>query len=111
MSKDTRDRNNYFDKRSLETYFKEYSKRISEALETVSIGNMEAAHLQLLRGDSGRVFVGGNGGSAAISDHLTCDFTKGIKKDGKHSFNVISLCGSHALHTAIANDLGYEKTL
>lgn len=52
-----------------------------------------------------KVFVGGNGGSAAISNHLCCDFMKGAK------VQTISLSSNTPLLTAIANDLGYENTL
>lgn len=52
-----------------------------------------------------KIYVGGNGGSAAISNHLCCDFMKGA------NFKVISLSCNTPLITAIGNDLGYEKTL
>lgn len=80
------------------------------ALTTVNQIELDAAFSEIFCCD-GRVFVGGNGGSAAISDHLTCDFTKGVAKENKFNPKVISLCGSHALHSAIANDMGYEYTL
>lgn len=51
------------------------------------------------------VYVGGNGGSAAISNHLCCDFLKGA------NINVVSLSCNTPLITAIANDIGYEDTL
>lgn len=113
MQNDTRDRNKYFDKTSLELYFKDYSRSITRALDTVSILHMKQAydHLHILRGTTNRLFVGGNGGSASISDHLNCDFTKGIYRGKAHPPHVVSLCGSHSLHSAIANDMGYEHTL
>ncbi len=52
-----------------------------------------------------RIFVGGNGGSAAISNHLCCDFMKG------GGLEVMSLSCNTPLITAIANDLGYERSI
>lgn len=52
-----------------------------------------------------KIYVGGNGGSAAISNHLCCDFMKGA------NLRVMSLSCNTPLITAIGNDLGYEKTL
>ena len=55
-----------------------------------------------------RVFVGGNGGSAAISNHLTCDFSKGCDVPETLPLQTHSLSCNSPLMTAIANDLGYD---
>lgn len=54
------------------------------------------------------VFVCGNGGSAAISDHFTCDHQKGVHYDTGLLPQVHSLASNMSLITAIANDIGYE---
>lgn len=56
------------------------------------------------------ILVFGNGGSAAIAEHLSCDFTKGIAHDSpvRHP-TVESLVSNQSLITAIANDYGYEN--
>ncbi len=51
-------------------------------------------------------FVFGNGGSAAIANHMECDITKST--DGKT--RVVSLCANSSMLTAIGNDLGYDET-
>jgi phosphoheptose isomerase len=109
MHKDTRDRNTYFDHSSLKNYFKEYRLELYNALSSVKTSSIIAAY-NLIK-SAPRIFVGGNGGSAAISDHLTCDFSKGIDSARRMSPVVTSLCGSFATHSAISNDLGYEKSL
>lgn len=113
MQKDTRDKNRYFNRSTLETYLKEYSSATVKALESISFEELDRAYAYLIavRQLGSRIFVGGNGGSAAISDHLNCDFTKGVHTPETFPLQLISLVGSHALHTAIANDMGYEKTL
>ncbi len=54
------------------------------------------------------LFVCGNGGSAAIANHLLCDFTKGIQTDTDMLPRVISLSANLELITAIANDIAFE---
>lgn len=54
------------------------------------------------------VFSCGNGGSAAISNHLQCDHMKGVRTSTDLAPRVVSLSSSVELLTAIANDLAYE---
>lgn len=54
------------------------------------------------------VFVCGNGGSAAIANHLCCDMTKGIYKNTGIGLNIRSLAHLE-LVTAIANDVAFEE--
>ncbi len=56
-----------------------------------------------------RVFIIGNGGSAATASHMTCDFAKGASVPGKRRVRAISLTDNVAHMTAIGNDIGYEK--
>ena len=51
------------------------------------------------------IYVGGNGGSAAISNHLCCDFIKGA------SAHTVSMSCNTPLITMVANDMGYEHSL
>ena len=55
------------------------------------------------------IYACGNGGSAAISGHLLCDFLKGIQTDTGLRPKVISLASHLELITAIANDFAYEE--
>ena len=54
------------------------------------------------------LYVCGNGGSAAIANHLLCDFAKGIQTDTELLPRVISLSANLELITAIANDITFE---
>ena len=54
------------------------------------------------------VFVCGNGGSAAISNHLLCDFAKGIQTDTTIRPKVVSLSANLEIITAIANDISFD---
>lgn len=54
------------------------------------------------------VYVCGNGGSAAISNHLVCDHLKCIQTDTALKPRVVSLSCNIETITAIANDISYD---
>ena len=56
-----------------------------------------------------QVFACGNGGSAAIANHLQCDHLKGVHTHTDLSPIVHSLVANTALLTAVANDIAYEE--
>jgi phosphoheptose isomerase len=55
------------------------------------------------------VFSCGNGGSAAVANHMQCDHVKNIRTATDLVPRVMSLCANVELMTAIANDNGYEN--
>lgn len=113
MLNDPRDKNQYFNRDNIWKYLREYNGAIAYSLNKIDQTYLENAKniLRLTLSRSGRIFVGGNGGSSAIADHLTCDFTKGTFTEKNNCLQVHNLNGSTALFTALANDIGYEKTL
>lgn len=54
-----------------------------------------------------QVFACGNGGSAAISNHLVCDHVKGVQTDTTTVPQVHSLSANVEIITAVANDIAY----
>jgi D-sedoheptulose 7-phosphate isomerase len=55
-----------------------------------------------------RVFLFGNGGSAATASHLACDLGKGTNAFGKPRLRVVALTDNVPLISAWANDSSYE---
>ena len=58
-----------------------------------------------------KVFVGGNGGSAAIALHYVCDFSKGANpnwKQNKNRIRAVCLSNNISYMMAIANDIGWD---
>jgi phosphoheptose isomerase len=53
------------------------------------------------------IYACGNGGSAAIANHMLCDFLKGIQTGTGLSPRIVSLSANIELITAIANDIDY----
>lgn len=92
-------------------YFETYRESISTALAGIRQQPYDKAYTLLA--DAGlfghRIFVCGNGGSAAISEHFSCDHSKGVRSATKLRPNVVSLASNMATITAIGNDLGYDK--
>jgi D-sedoheptulose 7-phosphate isomerase len=60
--------------------------------------------------DSGRtIFLFGNGGSAALASHMSCDLGKGTAPATGKRLRAIALTDNVALITAWANDTRYEN--
>jgi D-sedoheptulose 7-phosphate isomerase len=81
------------------------------AADSVARERMQAAADLIIDvvGREGTIFSCGNGGSAAIANHLACDCLKGIRTDTTMKPRVSSLSATVELITAIANDIGYDE--
>jgi D-sedoheptulose 7-phosphate isomerase len=92
-------------------YLAAYRQALSDAWQSVDqdAANRAADLLETAFSGGHTVFACGNGGSAAIANHLLCDFLKGVQTDTKLRPRVISLANSIELITAIANDIAYEE--
>jgi D-sedoheptulose 7-phosphate isomerase/D-glycero-D-manno-heptose 1,7-bisphosphate phosphatase len=93
------------------SYFDDYTNMISEALATVDRDKVEemTAKLVDLAKMGCPVLVCGNGGSAAIAEHMSCDHTKGVGMDTDLKPFFIPLQSNVSMLTAIANDIGYNE--
>ena len=78
--------------------------RIPLAPVATLIGWLEEA-----RAERRKVFVFGNGGSAALASHFANDLAKGTVGEGRPRFRVISLNENIPLLTAWANDTEYQR--
>jgi D-sedoheptulose 7-phosphate isomerase len=108
---DPRHRNERCDNSSVGDYLFEYASRLRSALLTVDACALDRAHA-LIEGAAyagKRIYAVGNGGSAAIADHLCCDWTKGTHVPGHPVVSSFSMTSNVALYSAIANDFGFEK--
>ena len=96
---------------SADGYFAAYRDNIVRGWSTVDPARVVQA-AQLLQdclARDGVVFTCGNGGSAAIANHLLCDYHKGVQTDTAARPRVASLSSHIELLTAIGNDIGYEE--
>jgi D-sedoheptulose 7-phosphate isomerase len=87
-----------------------YAAELSRALSTVDLKELDLATRKIYA-TKGNIYVCGNGGSAAIAEHLTCDCMKGVamETDLGQWLNITSLASNFPLISAIANDIGYDE--
>lgn len=97
------------DEKQFTKHLTDYGRGLSQAWD--SIDQMQLMRVVNLlvqtRETEGIVWVGGNGGSAAISNHLVCDMTKGTHKLHCKPLKTISLSSNTPILTALSNDISY----
>ncbi|CAA7612166.1 SIS domain-containing protein [Magnetospirillum sp. UT-4] len=96
---------------SIATFFDAYAEQLARAAASVPRPALEAAQVLLREAhDRGAtVYACGNGGSAAISNHLVCDHSRGLSCDTGLRPRVHSLSATVEVLTAIANDIAYAE--
>ena len=93
----------------LRGFIDDYYRRFTETLASFDRSNLErvAEIFEKVAAQGGTLWIAGNGGSAAISDHTTCDTTKGTHVDGHPPIRSVSLASNGPMLTAIGNDISY----
>lgn len=88
-----------------------YFEELAATAKTLDRERMDRAAEILLAACKSRktIYSCGNGGSAAISNHLHCDFLKGAQVDTAIKPRVISLSSAMETLTAIANDVSFDE--
>lgn len=90
---------------------KKYIELEREILSNLDVEQINAV-LNLLdetRLKKGRIYICGNGGSAATASHFQNDFNKGVSEYIEIPFRFHCLNDNVATIMAIANDIGYEE--
>ncbi len=95
---------------SIQPFLDDYFAAITEAHRSVDRDAVMSACAIIEEGfrDGVMLFTGGNGGSAAIANHLLCDYVKGIQTDTTFRPRVISMSANVELMLAIGNDICFE---
>ena len=93
--------------------FLKYNILINKGLASINKKSLFEASLLIEKKikNNSKIFVAGNGGSAAVSNHFICDFLKNVKYFTKLKPKVISLSSNVEAIMAISNDLGYHNSL
>lgn len=88
-----------------------YFAKFNEAAETVDREKLQLAAniLTNVYREGGMVYSCGNGGSAAIANHLVCDHSKLVRTDTELLSRIYSLSTTVEIITAIGNDLSYDE--
>lgn len=92
-------------------FFNDYVLDLRNALDTIDRRQIEKATDMLVEASRLKhpVLVFGNGGSASLSEHFSCDHTKGVRHNTNLLPNVMSLASNMSLVTALANDYSYDE--
>ena len=95
---------------SIADYCDDYLARLARAGASIDRARLAraCALLDAAFARSAWLFVCGNGGSAAIANHLLCDVAKGVQTDTDVLPRVMSLSANMEIVTAIANDIAFE---
>lgn len=88
-----------------------YFSTINLALNALPVEKVAevVAALETARTRRNRIYVFGNGGSAATASHFACDLAKGTLCSGKPGMRVMALTDNTPVFSAWANDTGYEN--
>jgi len=89
---------------------KDYFAEVGDMLEAIALTQLQQVLFILEQAyrDNRRVFVMGNGGSAATASHFALDLAKNTIAGGRRRLRVLSLTDHVPLITAWSNDYGYE---
>ena len=95
---------------SIADYCDDYLARLAQAGASIDRAALARAAdmLDAAFARNAWLFVCGNGGSAAIANHLLCDVAKGVQSDTGVRPRVTSLSSNTEIVTAIANDITFE---
>jgi D-sedoheptulose 7-phosphate isomerase len=96
---------------SCSNYFSEYRVKLELAYASIDLVALDkAAEMLVTAHETDKsIFSCGNGGSAAISNHLACDHQKGVATNTRLRPKVVSLSSNVEIITAIGNDYGFGQ--
>jgi len=97
--------------KSVREFAEAYYERFRAVLEAFDKAPLEgvAAVMKQVAAAGGTLWVAGNGGSAAISDHTVCDATKLPYQEGQPVLRSVSLASNGPMLTALGNDFSYPE--
>lgn len=88
-----------------------YRERVIHVLKNLNLENVNTIMnvLENARLNGNKIFICGNGGSAATASHYCCDFNKGVSEELVEKYDFECLSDNVPTMMAIANDIGYEE--
>ncbi len=92
-------------------FVKKYTNKLIQLLEKVDEETIAQIIkvIELTVQNKSKIYILGNGGSAATASHMVNDLGAGLRRREIQNFNVISLADNTPVCSAIANDIGYEN--
>lgn len=92
-------------------FFSDYAKSLASVLADADWANVLKLSEMILKAHNsgGRIFLCGNGGSAANAVHIANDLVYAVAERTGAGIDAISLCANTAVLTCLGNDVGYEN--
>lgn len=92
-------------------FIQNYIKNLKNSLSLIDTDSVQQTIKALDRTISKKtkIYIIGNGGSAATASHMANDLGAGLKLRNIRNFDVESLSDNSSMCTAIANDIGFEN--
>jgi len=89
----------------------DYFNKLHSLLNNLNLDELEKAYCRIREMDhsNSRIFIIGNGGSAATASHMANDLGTGLKRRDILTLDVVSLCDNSSISTALANDIEFEN--
>ena len=91
----------------LSAYLEE-EKRVIDSLNIDDINSVMNV-FENTRENGTRIFICGNGGSAATASHFASDFNKGVSEHLERKYDFECLSDNVPMMMAVANDISYEE--
>ena len=95
----------------IKNFIQNYTQNLITLLQNIDKNSIEEIVniLEQNQKDNSKIYIIGNGGSAATASHMVNDLGVGLKRRDIRRFNVISLADNTPVCSAIANDIGYDN--
>ena len=93
-----------------EQFIKTYINNLQNILDIIDIDSIQR-FINILENlaKNNKIYIIGNGGSAATASHMVNDLGVGLKRRDILDIDIVSLADNTAVTTAIANDIGYDN--
>jgi len=92
----------------MKKFTKKYIKKLISTLKNIDT-NAITDIINSLESTKGKIYIIGNGGSAATASHMVNDLGAGLKRRAIKNFDVESLSDNTPVCSALANDIGYKN--
>lgn len=97
-------------KKSINNFISTYTNKLVDLLNNIDTESISEIikTLNYASNSNNRIYIIGNGGSAATASHMVNDFGVGLKRKNLLSLDITSLADNFPTITAIGNDTSYD---
>ena len=92
----------------MEQFIRSYVKKLTNLLDNIDIKSISEI-IETIDNHQGKIYIVGNGGSAATASHMVNDLGVGLARRDIKYLDIESLSDNSSVCTALANDIGYEN--